>query len=113
MGERSAVGGEGCWEPQFSGELAGRGPEQEAAQASAPVFGVLGVPGVDVGLLAGVQGVLVCGESVEEGGGWGDLIVGELSTGGGDRCVRGAGPESGQDFAGGEALDELGAVGVG
>jgi hypothetical protein len=35
------------------------------------------------------------------------------STGGGDRFVRGAGPESGQDLPGGEALDELGALRVG
>jgi hypothetical protein len=77
------------------------------------VLGVFGVPGIDVGLLAGVQGALACGEPVEEGGGLGDLIAGELPTGRGDRFVRGAGPESGQDLPGGEALDELAMVGVG
>ena len=42
----------------------------------------------------------------------GDLLAGELSAGRGDRLALGAGAKSGQDFPGGEALDELAVVGV-
>jgi hypothetical protein len=43
------------------GEFAGHGPEQERAYSLSGVLAVLGVPGVDVGLAAGPQGVTVVG----------------------------------------------------
>ena len=51
-------------------------------------------------------------EPVEEHRGLDDLLAGEFPAGRSDRLIRGAGPKSGQDFPGGEPLDELGAIGV-
>lgn len=60
------------------------------------MFAVFGVPGVDVGLVAGSQGALALREPVEEHGGLFDLLTGESPAGGGDWCVRGAGPSLGR-----------------
>jgi hypothetical protein len=72
------------------------------------VLVVLGVPGVDVGLAAVGQGEAAPGEPPEEGGGTLDLVAGMAAAGRGDRLLFRAGAETGQDFPGGEAADELG-----
>jgi hypothetical protein len=113
LGQASGAGDDGCRQPQRWGEFAGHAPEQETAQAVSIMLVVFGVPGVDVGLLAGSQGVLVLREPVEEQRGLGDLFTGVSSAGRGDRFVRGAGSKSGQDVPGGEPLDELTVMGVG
>ncbi len=56
----------------------------------------LGVPCVDVGLVAGSQAALALCEPVEEHGGRCDLLAGEISTGQGYRLVLGAGPKFGR-----------------
>lgn len=77
------------------------------------VLGVFGVPGIDVGLVAGAQAALPLGEPVEESRGLFNLVVGELAAGGADRLVLGAGSKSWQDLPGGEPLNDLGVVAVG
>jgi hypothetical protein len=63
-------------------------------------------------LVAGPQAVVVVGEPAQECGGLFDLVAGEVSAGRSDRLVPGAGSQSGQDFPGREALDELAMVAV-
>jgi hypothetical protein len=45
------------------------------------VLGVFGMPGIDVGLVAGAQAALPLREPVEEQRGLFDLVVGELAAG--------------------------------
>jgi hypothetical protein len=64
-------------------------------------------------LVARLQGALALYQPVKESRGLFNLIAGELATGRGDRLILGAGPKSGQDFPGGEPLNDLAVVAVG
>jgi hypothetical protein len=76
------------------------------------VFVVLGVPDVDVGLPAGGQGQVACGEPPEEGRGRHDSVAGMTAAARGDRFPLGLGTQVRQDVPGGEASHDLDVVGV-
>lgn len=90
LGQRSVANDGECGQPQRSGELACHAPEQETAQTAANVFGMFGVPCVNVGLVARLQGALALYQPVKESRGLFNLIAGELAAGRGDRLILGA-----------------------
>lgn len=67
-------------------------PVEEGSQAGAAVFGVLGVPGVDVDLAAGREGAVALADPLQEGGRVLDLFGGAASDAGCDVTPLGAGP---------------------
>lgn len=89
------------------------GPVKEGSKAGAAVVGVLGVPGINVGLAAGREGAVPFTEPLQEGSRVLDLLGGEPSDAGGDVAPLGAGPQPGEDAPGRKEPDLLDVFGVG
>lgn len=89
------------------------GPVEEGSQAGGAVFGVLGVPGVDVDLAAGREGAVALTEPWQEGGSVLDLLGGEPPDAGCDVAPLGAGPQPKKDAPGREEPDRLDVLGIG
>ena len=80
---------------QLLGEFAGHAPKKESAQVAAIVLTVLGMPGVDIGLVAGFQGSFVAREPAEERCGALRLLACESSLVGRlDQLVRDTSPHT-------------------
>nr|WP_201784617.1 hypothetical protein [Nonomuraea pusilla] len=76
------------------------------------MFGVLGIPGIDVALAAGAERAVAFVEPSEERCGVCDLFGGVAPDAWRDVPAFGAGPKGGQDMPGREQPDRLDVLGV-
>lgn len=112
LAERAGLGDHGGRQFEAAGAVAGGAPQQEGSQGTVVMGVVLGVPPVDLGLAARVEGESVFGEPGQEAGGGLDLAAGEAAAGRDDRFVLGAFAHPGQDLPGRVSLDDPGVLGV-